>query len=105
MHPMKLSGVPTIMAERTCGGPVVAIDNPDDVVPPVSDEQVSLLGIAGHADGPGRAVPQCLRADKEFLNEFAVFGKNLDPVRGSIADIDESIGRQPDAVNRTEELF
>ena len=72
----------------------------DLAVGAVGDEDVALLGILRQHEVPYRAVRKRLRLDAEFLHERAVLAEHLDAVVGAVADIDETVVRQPHAVHR-----
>jgi hypothetical protein len=105
MKPMEISGIAAAMTEAGYHAAVIATHDPDDVIFPVGDQQILLLWVVREIDRPGRPVAQGCRMNQEFLYELASFGEDLNAIVVSVADINQSIGRQTSAMHRVLELL
>ena len=86
-------------------GPVVAVHDPDDIVHDVGDEYVFLLSVGREIDGANRTALERVVGDEIFFDELALFREYLDAVAAAIADVDQAIVRNLDAMNGVAEIF
>jgi len=105
MQPVELPPIVAGVADLPYDSAIAAVDDPNDVVHDVRHKQVPLFRVCREADGPNGSTVECLVGYKEFLHELALLRKHLDSVAAAIADVDEPINRDLDAVDRFCELF
>ena len=86
-------------------GAVAPQQNPDHVVFTVGDEQIFLRWVVRKYKVVIGAHSDRLRVDQKFLHEFAFFCKDLNPVVGSIANVNKPIIREMDAMDGIPEQF
>src|SRR2546421_10711055 len=75
------------------------------VVPTIGEIEESLLRVAREGEIADRSVRRGVRLDDELLHERAVAVEYLDAVVEPVADVDEPVPRQPDAVHGVAELL
>ncbi len=61
--------------------------------------------VGGKVDRSYGAAVQCPVCDVEFFYELALLGEDLNAVAPAIADVDETVAREADAVDRISELL
>src|SRR5215207_2070234 len=104
VHPVELAGVPAVPAKARKNRARVAELNPDDVVLAVGAEQVRLPLVRREVQIPLGAVSARLRTDEELLDERPALREDLAAVVDAVADVDEPVIRDDDAVDGIAEL-
>src|SRR5688572_29492435 len=99
VHPLELAGLSAVPAPLRQRLAIRARYRDDLAIGAVGDEDEALLPIARKHQVPDRAVLQGLRLDTELLREGAVLARDLDAVIDPIADINETVVRQPHAMH------
>src|SRR3954447_15925026 len=93
------------VTRRGDDGAAVAGEREDLVVAPVGEIQVPLLRIAREGDVPHRSVAGGARLDRELLHEGAVPLEPLHAIVEPVADVDEPVLGEPDAMDWITELL
>src|SRR5688572_30800675 len=104
MDAVKLPGLAAAVAERRQHFQGVAAQNADFLVHAVYLVDVRLLRIVRERHVPHRSRANGLRLEERFLHERAVGPEHLHAIVDAIADVDELILRDDDAVDRPELL-
>src|SRR5262249_29774854 len=105
MNPVEFASAAAGAAAGADDGAIVAADDVEYVVGAVDHDEVVLLPVARRErDAPGRAGAARLRVEHELPHESAVLAEYLDPIVGAVADIDEAVFAEGDAVHRVGEL-
>ena len=95
VHPLELAGLAAVPAPLRQRLAVLARYRDDLAIGAIGDEDEALLRVARKHQVPDRAVLQGLRLDAKLLHEGAVLAKHLDAVVDPVADINETVVRQP----------
>src|SRR5450631_1393242 len=105
VNPVELSGIAAVPPEAADDGAVIAADDADLVVLAIGAEQIALLRIRPDRDIPNRAIAERGLLEEPFLDEGAVLPEYLDTVIDAIADIDEPVIGDLDAMYGIGELL
>src|SRR5947208_3241109 len=84
---------------------IFTIQNPDSSVKSVGDVQEFLFWIAREHRRPDRSLTQRLGMNEELFYKLAVLLKDLNPIAGSVANVNQTIIREVDACHHAAELL
>ena len=87
------------------GAVLAAVQHPDFVVFAVGAQQIALPGIGPDRQVPHRAVAERVLLVEPFLDEAAVLAEHLDAVVDAVADIDQPVIGDLDAMHGIAELL
>src|SRR4029077_4709434 len=105
VHPVEFAGAAAGPAAGADNGAIVAADDVQNVVGAIDHDEVVLFLVARRErDAPGRAGAARLGVEHELPHEAAVLAEDLDAIVGAVADIDEAVLAQRDAMHRIGEL-
>jgi len=104
MHVVELACTPARVTGAAQNGTVTSTEGPYHVVFAISHQQVLLAWVSRECEIIDRAIAQGLLPQKEFLQEFTLFRKNLESVVNAVTGVDKSVIGQVDAVEWSPEL-
>src|SRR5258705_13980595 len=97
MHVAEVAGIVPQLSERSDDLHRLPLHDPDLVVGSIRYVKESLIG--SEVEIEGGASPQGLRRDEPFLDVLAILMEDLHAVAITIADVNQPIFGEPDAVH------
>src|SRR5258706_894408 len=106
MHPVELAGGPARPAIGADHDAILAAHRLDDIVGAVGHDEIILVLVERReGDAPGRAGALRLRIEDELLHIGAVLLEHMDAIVGAVADIDQPVIGDDDAMDGIAELL
>ena len=105
MNPVELPGVAAVVPKAADHAAVVALDDADLVVLAIGAQQVTLFRIRPDRDIPHRAAAERGLLEEPLFDERAVLLEDLDAVVHAVADINQAVIGELDAMHGISELL